>query len=421
MNRNNPNRQKTAGIIRFSCGILSFLFSFCYLYFLQGEILAEAQYVYSGGITTYNLLAGAIIIPIVLQVLQWIVSKLSKLPPCWHALSYLPSMLALAIITDVNRASIIAFSFGDWVWIAPAVILAYIIVAVIVKRANTGYGFKPHDVWSQAYPNYIILFVLILSVGCIPKSSDIYHFELKAERLVLDKDYEGAAEVGYKSLQTSARLTQLRMYALSKQGQLADRLFEYPQHYGSRGLLDINDSQPDYRFSSQDICLYLGALCGTSIKSTDRYYQLMLADSIWNQQTADYYLCSLLLDKRLDDFQQQLPNYYNLADSVPNAYDNLPLAFREAFLVIGQPEAAMQGSIVIADDTLATLSDTILVRRFREYNEMKTRLSDPLERINRTHRQFGKTFWWYYDYSDKATGELSNDKMTDNHLDKRHL
>lgn len=406
MNRNNPNRQKTAGIIRFSCGILSFLFSFCYLYFLQGEILAEAQYVYSGGITTYSLLAGAIIIPVVQQVLQWIVCKLSQLPPRWYALSYLPSMLVLAIITDVNRASIINFSFGDWVWIVPAVIAAYIIVVIIVKRVDAGYNFVPHDVWSQAFPNYIILFILILAVGSIPNSSDVYHFELKAERLILNKDYEGALEVGDRSLKASARLTQLRMYALSKQGQLADRLFEYPQYYASKGLLDVTDNQPDYRFNSQRICFYLGALCGVSIKSTDRYYQLMLADSLWNKNTADYYLCALLLDKRLEDFQQQLPKYYNLADSVPNAYDALPRVFREAFLVIGQPEAAMQGRIVVENDTLAVFSDTALVQQFREYNEMKAKLADPIERINRTHRQFGKTFWWYYDYSDKAIGEI---------------
>ena len=406
MNRNNPNRQKTAGIIRYSCGILSFLFSFCYLYFLQGDILAEAQYVYSDGITTYNLLAGAIIIPVVLQVLQWIVSRLSKLPPRWYAFSYLPSMLALAIITDVNREYIIHFSFGEWVWIAPTVMVAYIIVVVIVKHVNVEYNFTPHDVWSQAFPNYIILLALCIAVGSIPNSSDVYHYELKAERLILDKDYEGATQVGDKSLRASARLTQLRMYALSKQGMLADRLFDYPQYYGSQGLLDIADSQPDYRFSSQNICLYLGALCGTSIKSTDRYYQLMLADSLWNKHTADYYLCSLLLDKRLNEFLQQLPQYYNLSDTIPNAYDALPQAFREALLSTSQPEGAIQGAIIINNDTLATLSDTSLVNQFREYNELKAQLSDPIERINRTHRQFGNTFWWYYDYSDKATGEL---------------
>ena len=93
--RRNSHRQKTAGLIRYSCGILFMLFSFCYLFFLHGELLAEAQFVYSNGITTYNLLIGAIIITVVLQIVQWIVGLLSNLPTRWHALSYLPSMVVL--------------------------------------------------------------------------------------------------------------------------------------------------------------------------------------------------------------------------------------------------------------------------------------------------------------------------------------
>ena len=59
------------------------LFSFCYLFFLQGEILAEAQFVYSKGITSYNILIGAIIITVILQIVQWIVNISSRLPSRW--------------------------------------------------------------------------------------------------------------------------------------------------------------------------------------------------------------------------------------------------------------------------------------------------------------------------------------------------
>ena len=62
--------QKTAGIIRYSCGILFMLFSFCYLFFLEGEILAEAQFVFSKGVTSYDIMTGAILITLVLQLVQ---------------------------------------------------------------------------------------------------------------------------------------------------------------------------------------------------------------------------------------------------------------------------------------------------------------------------------------------------------------
>lgn len=382
------------------------LFSFCYLYFLQGEILAEAQFVYSKGVTSYNLFIGAVIITIVLQIVQWIVSLLSRLPSRWHALTYIPSMLMLAVLTDVDKEVMTHFSFGMWIWIVPLVLVLYVIIALVVKAlANRSYE-EYSDLKSQIYPNFIILFVLILMVGAVPQSTDVYHYELKAERLILDKDYVAASQVGENSLKSGARLTQLRMYALSQQGLLAERLFEYPQYYGSRGLLDVSDTLSSYRFSPQSICSHLGAFCGSSIQSTERYYQLLLGDSIWNEHTVDYYLCSLLLDKKLKDFQRELPRYYDLSDSIPHVYDRLPKAYREALFLIGQHDAALEGKIVVGTDTLATLTDAEIVARFRDYNELKSELKDKTERINKTHREFGKTYWWYYDFSHLATGEL---------------
>ena len=400
------HQQKPAGVIRYSCGILFMLFSFCYLFFLQGELLAEAQFVYSRGVTTYNVFVGAVIISVVLQIVQWVMVKISRLPSQWHALSYLPSMLLLAVLTDVDRQTIHHFSFGAWTWIFPLVLVLYALIVLAIRRLNADDDSGTQTLKSQLYPNYVILFFLILATGSIPQSTDVYHYELKTERLILAKDYEGALHVGEDALPSSARLTQLRMYALSKQGQLAERLFEYPQYYGSQGLLNVSDTLSDYRFSVSNICFHLGAFCGKSIDSTERYYELMLADSIWNQHTADYYLCSLLLDKKLKTFHRKLPLYYNLADSVPHAYDQLPRAYREALFLVGNHEEALQGKIVVGSDTLATFADSTLVRQFRDYNAMKATISDPTERVNKTHRTFGKTYWWYHDYSHLAKGEI---------------
>jgi len=380
------SHQKTAGFIRYSCALLFMLFSFCYLFFLQGEILAEAQFVYSKGVTSYDILIGAIIITVILQIVQWIVSMLSRLPSRAHALSYLPSMLLLAMLTDVNEEAIEHFSFGAWVWVTPCILVAYILLVIFVKKVDHDNSVDSRGIKSQIYPNFVILFLLILCVGAIPQTTDVYHYELKTERLILAKDYEGAAAVGKKSLRATARLTQLRMYALSKQDLLAENLFDYPQYYGSKGLLDIADTSSLERFTTQDICFHLGAFCGKSIQTADRYYRLMLGDSICNQHTADYYLCSLLLDKKLPEFLRQLPRYYDLSDSI--AYDSLPRTYREALLQMGKK------------------TDFDTEARFRDYNELKASLKNETERINRTHREFGNTYWWYYDYSHLAKGEL---------------
>ena len=397
-------KQKTAGIIQYSCGVLFMLFTFSYLYFLQGDLLAEAQFVYSHGATTYNLFIGAIIITAVLQILQRVVHLLTNLPPRWYAFSYLPSMLGLAILTDIDRHALLHFTFGAWVWMAPLILVGFVIAVFLIRHFNTYFPNESTDLKSQAYPNFIILFVLILVTGAIPHNPDVFHYEMKTERLILGHDYEAASHVGERSLRSTARLTQLRMYALSQQGLLAERLFDYPQYYGSQGLLDIAESQPYYRFTTQDICTHLGARCGKTVSSTQRYYHLLLNDSLCNVHTIDYYLCSLLLDKRTDEFLQQFPCYYHLGTS--HNGDNLPRAYREALLLLGDPQAASSGVVRVKGDTLAVFTDNDFIARYRDYKELKSEFSDRTERVNKTHREFGNTYWWYYDCSHLATGEL---------------
>lgn len=382
------------------------LFSFCYLFYLQGEILAEALFVYSKGLNSYHLLMGAIIITVILQLVQWVVSKLSQLLERWYALSYIPSALLLTILTDIDRDTIQHFSFGAWTWIAPLVIVGYVLLVMAVRWRQSSNEGHFVSIKSKIYPDFIILFTLMLLVGWIPQSTDVYHYELKAERLILEKDYEGATKVGERSLRTSARLTQLRMYALSQLGQLPERIFEFPQYDASAGLLDVTDTLSTYRFPPQSICLHLGALCGSNVRSTDRFYQLALTDSIRNQHTIDYYFCSLLLDKKLDDFGKQLKRYYLQNDTISGETVRLPKAYSEALLLMGERAAALEGRIVARNIPVITLSDKDIVERFRAYNQLKAELPDLTERINKTHREFGDTYWWYYDFSHQAKGEL---------------
>ena len=73
---------------------------------------------------------------------------------------------------------------------------------------------------------------------------------------------------------------------------------------------------------------------------------------------------------------------------------------------MGQREAALQGWVVMGGDTLTRFADSDLLGRFNAYNQLKQELTDPRERINRTHREYGQTYWWYCDFSHQGTGEL---------------
>lgn len=408
MNYNKNTSEKTAGVIRYSCGILFSLFTFCYLYFLQGEILAQAQYVFSNGVTKYSILIGAIIITFVLLCLQWLMALITRLPAALHALTYIPSVLALTILTDVNQEVMAHFSFGSWIWIAPLILVVYAAAVILIQKFyENGDIVLNYNIRSMIYPNYVILFVAFIFVGAVPQTSDVYHFELKTERLILEGEYEEASRVGEKSLRTSRRLTELRMYALSMLDQLPERIFDYPQYYGKKGLLILNDTSSSNRMKSRRICAHLGAICGDNIKSADTYLSILVnTDTLRNQHNVDYYLCNLLLDKKLDKFHEGLLLYYNLSDTLTNPYDSLPRAYREAMLVMGDNQEAITGKIIINGDSIATLHDTAMVAQFREYNSLKNGISNETARINKAHREYGKTFWWYYDFSDKAIGEL---------------
>ena len=102
MNYNHPNKNSSTVAIRLMCAIVFLTFSFVWLYCFQADVLAAAQHVLSKGLTSYKPFVGAVLITLVLQVLQLIVFALTRLRKRSHALTYLPSMLALAVITDIN-------------------------------------------------------------------------------------------------------------------------------------------------------------------------------------------------------------------------------------------------------------------------------------------------------------------------------
>ena len=414
----------TAGVIRYSCAFLFVLFSCCYLYFMQGDLLAQVQYVFSHGVTTYSILIGAFIITGVLQIVQWIVAKvLCPMPDRWYALTYLPSFLLLAMLTSWNEESLHHFHLGGWAWAAPVMLFLFAIAVYLLKHAEkNGVVTNAVDMPAKLWTNYLVLFALILFCGSRMAVKDVYLYELKTERLLMERRYEEALDVGRKSQQTSRRLSYLRAYALSKTGQLPERLFDYPQPYGVDGLLAIADTSKAYhQFDAANVCFSLGALCGKGMRSTENYFlrlmnfqqqvsdSLAAVDSLYLSQsdsvmaayqhvlqshehrcrrTYDYYLCLLLLKRDLpaftDAFRQYYPDVVEAAgeDSTATVVADIPRAYREA-LVMGRDSLMM---------------DTATLATYRAYRTMCDTLRQPTVRRNLTRRRFGTTYWWYFDH-----------------------
>ncbi len=424
MNYNYQRKQKTAGIIRYSCGILFCLFCFSYLFFLQGELLAQAQFVYSRGVTNYSLFVGAFIITAVLQIVQWVVAKFAKLSSRWYVLTYFPSFLGLTMLTHIDEQSIAHFSLGPWKWLAPLLLVLYVaLLCFLYEKNHSREQQQMLPIVRLLSSNFFLFLLMALLTAGTGTASDVYMFELKTERLLVDGHTEEALKVGNRSLQSSQRLTNLRMYGLSLQDSLAEHLFDYPQAFGENGFLTLSDSdQLIHRMTSQDIARSLGMKIGKSIRTPQHYFQIVLdhhtelLDSLSQmdslefrgndslllahenrllklrcqiRRTADYYLCCLLLKRDVIGFINNYSRYaIHIYPEVPDSvfmyedYSVLPAqrAYREAFAV-GMPEWA----------------DSLTLVRRQAYVEMRDSIPDPVVRQNLTRRRFGNTFWWYLD------------------------
>lgn len=382
MNYNNPIPEKTVGIIRYACGFLFVGFCFCFLFFLQGDALAEAQHVLSNGLTKYSLLIGAVIITAVLQLLQFVVSLLIRMPNRYYILTYVPSFICLAMLSDINQNVNGNFIWGIWTWLFPVLLVAWVIAMFVAKKVEKREESISSSLQSLAWPNFLIMLMMICACGMVPPESDVKMYELKVERLLSDKDYENAAAVGIRSLNATERLTRMRMFALAKQGLLADSMFSYPQYYGTKGLINIDDTATSVRFSMSDIEFSLGAFAGKTIKSSKRYLELLTADSIATEQSKQYLLCYYLLDKDLKSFNTKLNEVYGDTIEV-----ELPRAYQEA-IIMQHPE--------FTPDSVPIYINKVYVENYASFMVLQDSIKDKRERKNRTRREYGCTYWNYY-------------------------
>lgn len=238
MNFNNYHNNSTIAS-RVICAIVFSLFTFLFLYFFQADVLTAAQHILSGGITHYSRLLGAILITFILQLLQIAIFSFTRLTKRTHALTYFPSCLVLAFITDISPNIATHFSIGAWGWIIPLLLVVYVgaiklaLVFQPYEPENSSSGLFSRNMWI----NLLILNLFFLFVGLASNGNDIFHYRMRIENLLSKGKFDKAISVGAKSDESDASLTMLRIYALSKSGQLGDKLFTYPVRGGSYALI----------------------------------------------------------------------------------------------------------------------------------------------------------------------------------------
>ena len=145
---------------------------------------------------------------------------------------------------------------------------------------------------------------------------------------------------------------------------------------------------------------------------------------------ADYYLCSLLLDKRINEFVKELPRFYDIKSG-----KRLPQHYKEAIIyyvtTIGDYEITFDADSMRSELLIMGLLDWDYGERIpehykdaiKEYTLSSQEFGNMLDvdslgkmyvsmlelerkypqlhiRSNFIRKHFGHTYWWYFAYDD---------------------
>ena len=381
--------------VRVVCAILFLLFSFCWLYWFQADMMAVTQHGLSGGKTHYSRMFGALIITGVLMLLQLIVYAIVHLARRTHALTYLPSFLLLAFLSSVSHP----FRWGAWLWVGPLVLVVWVGVVILSRKMlpfNHDEKLNAGLLSRRTWVNVVQMAVMMLMVAAVANTNAVAHFKAHAEVALMEGDADEVLRVGSRSLETDASLTMLRMAALSKRGQLGERLFEYPVAGGSRDMLPLQGSKsqltlmpdtllwnlfgvhPDSIAARAESCGRAGGIFGGRL-SVSQYLDSLAADSLATPAYRDYQLAGMLIDRKLDAFVACLPHYYAVAAG------SLPRHYREALMLYQQ-----------RCDTSYIYKDSIMLLRWQDWLHYDSVYPRKAERRIRSEEDFRSTYWYYY-------------------------
>ena len=379
--KENINRRRTARITAVASGLLFSACSVVYLSVFQKDVMQALHYSLAEGKTVYAPLISAIIITAVLLVLRWAINALVGLKGPLKALSFFPCCLLLGVLTDVGHDVYHGGGIDDvWLWLLPLVLLLYVGIGWLLARA-TRLWLNPEMpdglIFNTNLLTLLLLWFMTLAIG----NTDIhFHHELQTEEALRKQDYQLALQVGEKSMDPSRNFTALRAYAMSREGTMGEKLFRYPQLYGAAGLLISTSNEKALRLNADSLYVYLGERPKLGEPAMS-FFQRICEEETGNHTTLDYYLSALLLEKKLDTFVGKFHELYSIRDSVP-------LYYRQALFLHDKMHPSVQ----------ETEADEALEALWQKYTTKQQTLSGEVGEGNWMRREFGDTYWWYYQY-----------------------
>ena len=382
MNNDNKNlhKRRTARILTVACGLLFSAFSIVYLSIFQKDVVEALHYSLAQGKTVYAPWISAVLVTVILLILRWGINVFVKLKGPVKALSYFPSCLLLGVLTDVGHGIYHGEGIsGEWSWLLPLLLVLYVAIGWLVARVTRLWVNPELEDEVVVNTNLLILFLLCLMTACIGNSNVHFHHELQVEEALRKQDYAKARKVGEKTMDPSRNLTALRAYAMSREGTMGEYLFQYPQLYGAAGLLMGTSNDKALRLNADSLYTYLGAKPSLGEPAMNFFHRICQEES-GNYTTLDYYLSALLLERDLERFVKVFDELYTVRDSVPKYY-------QQALFLYEKMHPSTSENM-----------DEAMEEEWKAYMARKEELAGKVGENNWMRREFGDTYWWYYQY-----------------------
>lgn len=381
MNYANPQIRRIARRIPIFCASYFMLFAFGSLYLLQRDVLAQVQFRMSEGVTVYHPLLSALLCTLLLTFLGGFAgSVLRWLPLRMKALAWFFPFLLLGALSHWHFPQ-----FGDagtpprWGTVILFVVL-YAFSLLLSRRFPDSSKEKDGFV-TYAWANILLLILFTVMSLSLSNTDVVLHRTLRAGRLVEERDYNGVLQAGKYERHPSQPLSAAVALALSQTGQLGERLFSYPQPYGSEGLVPrLADTLMVYNLPRES-GFHLGYKRGGRTPVT-LFLEVISSRPNSRPAVRDYLLCAHLLDKNLDRFAETLL----VGDTLP---DTLPLHYREALLLRQH----------LNPDAPVLLADAPLSAELEEFLVLLQTAGTKDEREFMVHERFGTTYWCYFYYN----------------------
>lgn len=323
-------------------------------------------------------------------VLLLVLCLTEKLLAHWHK----PVIVAYAIVAWLATAGVgMAFTtvWHQLLLAAGGLALAWLLM-ITDKRLRHRSRITPQTFGVNFQFFAVQMLLLCLYVGVGNGVTDLQHYELRTAQALQSKHPKRAYKVGDKSYATSHRLFAMRCYLMAtthKKG-LGDEVFSQMVPAGGAAslLLLPTDNYQRLLLPASKLEGLLGSRCHANEGALAYLHRCAWLSAFKGDgkhtAAADYYLCALLLERKLDLFAKEIVNYY----PTEVAQSKLPRYFAQALILYQRTRT--QPKVFYTDSNIEA--------NYRDYTDMADSIPDRTVRTNMLRYSYGETYWWWYSY-----------------------